>query len=172
MLHRATSERARRQAAAHRYSTNPSVGILWLSIKITVGRKAVHEGLVIKSAFCSGHRKRKAAGQLGGQIAKRVLGAAISSHQHMCQRAATPTTVQTDVVVATALQCNVVAINRPIVTEFVHAVATDAAAVDDRSTFTKPPIFLSLAAFRVGMHSSRKLANALTTQSFQLKGFT
>ena len=50
-----------------------------------------------------------------------------------------------------------VAINRPIVTEFVHAVAADAAAaVDDRSTFTKPPIFLSLAAFRVGMHSSRK----------------
>ena len=145
------------------------MGILWLSIKITVGRKAVHEGLVIKSAFCSGHRKRKAAGQLGGQIAKRVLGAAISSHQHMCLRAATPTTVQTDVVVATALQCNVVAINRPIVTEFVHAVAAD----DDRSTFTKPPIFLSLAAFRVGMHSSRKLAaNTLTTQSFQRKGFT
>ena len=114
----------------------------------------MQEGLVIKSAFCSGHKKRKAAGQLGGQIAKRVLGAAISSHQHMRQRAAIPTTVQTDVVVATALQCNVVAINRPIVTEFVHAVATDAAAaVDDRSTFTKPPIFLYPAAFQVGIQA-------------------
>ena len=79
--------------------------------------------------------------------------------------------MQTDVVVATALQCNVVAINRPIVTEFVHAVAAD----DDRSTFTKPPIFLSLAAFRVGMHSFKqevggKHANnsILSTKRFHL----
>ena len=55
------------------HSTNLSVGILWPSIKITAGRKVVQEGLVIKSAFCSGHRKRKAA----GQIAKGVLGAAL-----------------------------------------------------------------------------------------------